>query len=145
MAAENRCLGILAVLVLFMASCGPSVVVTEIPADHARLQAIVTMYAYSCRDLGRPPKHAEDLMPIFKQAKIVNPTEYLTSTRDQNPYAIVWGLDLAGGYRGTKTPIAYERVGKEGNRLVAFCDQSVKELSATEFARIEWPSHHEPE
>ena len=145
MATEKKCLGIVAALVLSMASCGPDVVVTEVPADRARLQAIVTMYAYACRDLRRPPKSAEELLPIFKQAKIENPNEFLISTRDGKPYSIIWGLDLAGRYRGSKTPVAYESVGKDGKRLLVTCDSVVKELSADELAQFDWPKGYIPE
>lgn len=145
MAADKKCLGILAAIVLPALSCGPSEVVTQIPTDHARLKALVTVYAYACRDLQRPPENFEELSPVFKQAKIENPREYLTSTRDGKPYIIIWGLDLERRYLGTKVPIAYESVGKDGMRLLVTCSMEVEELAAEEIAQSEWPSGYEPE
>ncbi|MGI9427463.1 MAG: hypothetical protein ACR2NM_02315 [Bythopirellula sp.] len=145
MATDKKCLGILASLLLTATSCGSSEVVTDIPADHARLKALVTVYAYACRDLKRPPENFADLSQIFKQAKIENPREYFASTRDGKPYVILWGLDLEGRYLGTKVPIAYERGGKDGKRLLVTCNMEIKELAAAEFAQSEWPTGYEPE
>ena len=145
MAGAKKCLGILVAIVLPAISCGPSESVTHIPADHARLKALVTVYAYSCRDLQRPPETFEELLPICKQAKIENPGEYFTSTRDGQPYVIIWGLDLERRYLGAGVPIAYEHTGEDGKRLVVTCNQEIKELSAEELAQAKWPAEHEPE
>jgi hypothetical protein len=145
MAADRKCLGILAAVVLSVVSCGPSEVVTQVPVDHARLQALVTVYAYACRDLQRPPEKFAELLPVCKQAKIEKPRDYFTSTRDGQPYVIIWGLDLEHRYLGAKVPLAYEDVGKEGKRLVVTCNREVQELAAAEIAQSEWPSGYEPE
>ena len=134
---------ILAAAVSFAASCSPKEVVTRIPEDHARLQAIATVYAYACRELGRPPKAIEELAPILSKAQVEDPRAYLTSTRDGLPYAIVWGLDLEGRHLGSTVPLAYEQRGKNGNRLLVRCNQEVTEITSEEFARIEWPPGHE--
>ena len=135
--------GILAVALLSTSSCNPSQVSTRIPEDHARLESIVTVYAYACRDLGRPPESVDDLTPIFKKANVADPQAYLTSTRDGQPYVIVWGIDLESRDLNSAIPLAYEQVGKDGKRLVVTCNQQVQEFSETEFAQIAWPDGHE--
>ncbi len=140
----RNCIALLVVVLLSASSCGPNEVVTRIPEDHARLKALVTVYAYACRDLKRPPKNVEELMPTLEKAKVYSPREYLTSTRDGQPYAIVWGLDLEGRYLGANSPLAYERVGQDGLRLLVTCDQEVMELSVDEMTQVEWPPGHEP-
>lgn len=145
MAGEKKCLGLQAAIVLSALSCGPSKVVTNVSPDHARLKAIVTFYAYACRDLQRTPESLDDLLPIMQQAKVSNPSEYFTSTRDGQPYVIVWGLDLQSRYQGARVPIAYERAGTDGKRLLVMGDQTIEEITHAEFERIEWPKGYEPE
>ncbi len=135
---------ILAIVILSLSSCAPKTVVTRIPADYARLKATVTAYSYACRELNRPPISVEELWPILESAKVDDPVSYLTSTRDGQPYVIIWGLDLGGRHLGSNAPLAYEELGKEGKRLLVTCNQEVKELSEAEFTEIEWPSGHEP-
>lgn len=141
---HRKMLGALGAIILSNLSCSPDKVVTLIPEDHARLKAIVTVYAYACRDLRRPPKSVEELMPIFEQARIENPREYLKSTRDGQSYVIIWGLDLQNRYLGSNFPIAYEQVGQDGMRLLVTCNQVVKELSFEALKTIEWPLDYEP-
>ena len=88
---------VLCVLALGLSSCSPLEIVTEIPIDHDRLKTIATVYAYSIRDLGRPPKSVEELMPTFTKAGIENPGEFLRSSRDNKPYVIIWASLL--GFR----------------------------------------------
>ena len=126
-------------------SCGPNEVVTRIPEDHDRLKAIATVYAYACRDLGRPPKSSEELMPIFERAGIKNPQDDLLSTRDGKPYVIIWGLDLEGQFLGSELPLAYEKDGHEGRRFMVTCCQALLEVAPEEFLVIDWPLGHEPE
>ena len=116
MVARKKLLGVLAILILSAVSCGPSEPVTTVPVDHARLKALVTAYAYACRDLQHAPEEVEELFAVLEQAKVENPREYLTSTRDGEPYVVIWKLDLARRYHGSNVPIAYERVGHDGIR-----------------------------
>lgn len=126
-------------------SCGPNEVVTRIPEDHNRLKAIATVYAYACRDLGRPPKSASELLPTFAKAGVENPRDYLSSTRDGEPYVIIWDVDLEHEYLGSKLLLAYESAGFEGRRLAIACDYSIIEIGYDEFKTLQWPAGHEPE
>ena len=132
-------------ILLTLVSCGPETVVTLIPEDHAQLQGIVTAYAYACRELGRPPQNSEELIPVLEKAKVENPQQFFYSTRDKEPYVIIWGLDLEGRFLGSSVPLAYERFGKAGKRLVVSCSQSIQELDAENFSTIDWPLGHKPE
>ena len=105
----------------------------------------MTVYGYACRDLGHPPEKFEELLPVLQKAKVVNPREYFKSTRDGQPYIVIWGLDLTGRYLEAKVPIAYERVGKDGVRLVISCNFHVEEVSSEQFAQLNWPTGFGPE
>lgn len=135
----------LVALALFSTSCGPGDAVTRVPADHARLRGLVTVYAYAAAELGRPPLSVDELLPVFEQASITDPSKYLTSTRDGKPYVILWGVDLAGGYAGSDSPLAYEQIGVDGERLVVTCGQQIKEVSERAFAYLAWPEGYKPE
>ena len=126
-------------------SCGQGAVVTTIPEDHAKLKAIVTLYAYACRELGRPPQTISDLEVMFEKASIENPQDFLRSTRDGMPYVIIWGLDLEKEFLGSEKPLAYERAGKDGSRLMVNCDQMVSEITSQAMSTIEWPPGYSPE
>lgn len=143
-AKPSSLLWVASAVTLLSSACRPAEVVTRIPIDEARLKGIVTIYAYAAADRGRPPRSVEDLLPIFRQASIDDPDGALTSSRDGQPFVIVWGLDLAGRHAGTSTPLAYEREGRDGTRLLVTCGQQLRELSEEEFAAIDWPDGHVP-
>ncbi|WP_197525014.1 hypothetical protein [Botrimarina hoheduenensis] len=126
-------------------SCRPNETVTRIPADHARLRGIATIYAYAAADLGRPPRSVDELLPIFEKASITDPDQTLTSTRDGQPFVIVWGVDVAGVYAGSAAPLAYERLGVDGRRLAITCGLRIKEVNESEFAVLSWPYGYQPE
>lgn len=133
-----------ALLSLFLA-CRPAEVVTRIPVDHASLQGLVTIYVYAAAELGRPPQSVDELQSTFEKASIEDPSQMLTSTRDGQPFVIIWGLDVTGRYAGADAPIAYEREGLDGVRLVVTCGLQVLEVSDAEFADLHWPEGYEPE
>ncbi len=126
-------------------SCGTNEVVTQIPEDHARLKALATVYAYASRDLGRPPRNTDDLLPTFAKAGIENASEYFLSTRDGTPYVIIWGVDLDNKYRGSDLILVYERMGIEGRRLAIACNHSLVEIDEDKFKKLSWPAGHQPD
>ena len=128
-----------------LCSCSPPEVVTLIPRDHARLKTIATVYAYASRDLERPPNSLDELLPTFGEAGIENPKDYLSSTRDGEPYVIIWGVDLEREYMGSPLPLAYERIGLEGHRIAIACDYTIIEITHDQFATSQWPAGHKPE
>ena len=132
-------------LALTSLSCRSGENVTGIPKDHARLRGIVTIYAYATAGLGRPPRSVEELLPVFEKASIGDPSKTLTSTRDGELFVIIWDVDVAGAYAGSAAPLAYERKGLDGRRLVVTCGQQVKELDQQEFAALAWPDGYEPQ
>lgn len=136
---------VLAGAILGAISCGPSEVITRVPEDQVRLKAIATVYVYACRELGRPPTNFDELRPIFERAKVDTPQDYLQSTRDGMPYVIIWGLDLERQFLGSDLPLAYERAGQRGRRLIVTCNQTLLEINPDEFLELEWPTGHVPE
>ena len=140
-----RAASIWAVCLISLTSCRPAEVVTRVPVDHAKLKGIVTIYAYATADLGRPPESVDELKPIFEKASIDDPQGAITSSRDNQEFVILWGIDLNGRYAGSETPLAHERLGQDGARLVVTCAQRVSEISDTEFASLPWPEGYDPE
>ena len=138
-------LALATVFIPLLLACRPAEVITRIPPDEASLKGLATIYVYAAADLGRPPRSIEELQPIFKKASIEDPTSMLSSTRDGQPYVIIWGLDLAGRYNGTDVPFAYEREGLDGVRLVINCSHQIEEVSEEDFAKLNWPEGHKPE
>ena len=133
-------------LLLICVSCGTNEVVTQIPEDHVRLKALATVYAYACRDLGRPPRNSDDLLPTFAKAGIESTDEYFLSTRYGTPYVIIWGVDLDNNkYRGSDLILVYERVGIEGSRLAIACNHSLVEIDEDKFKALSWPAGHQPD
>ena len=135
---------LLSSLLVGCVSCTQNEVVTHIQEDHARLQSIATIYAYACRDLGRPPKNTDELKPTFAKAGLEDVREYFLSTRDGKPYVIIWGVDLEQKYRGSKLLLAYEQEGLEGRRLAIACNHTLAELTQDEFDDLQWPAGHQP-
>ncbi len=125
-------------------ACRPNQVVTRIPTDHASLQGLATIYIYAAAELGRPPQSLDDLQPIFAKASIQDPTKMLVSTRDKQPFEIIWDVDVAGRYAGSDVPIAYERTGVEGMRLLITCSMVIKQIDEEEFTNLKWPIGYKP-
>lgn len=113
------------------------------PDDPSRLRGITTLYSLAARELGRPPKNVDELKAILAPATD-DPSIALTSTRDQQEFVIVWGLDLTGRQANSDTIVAYERTGVEGKRMVVDCRGEVREVTPDEFKQLKFPKGHTP-
>ena len=107
--------------------------VTTVPEDHAHLKGIVTVYAYATRDLRRPPQKVDELLPIFEKARIEDPQSFLTSTRDGQPYVMIYGKRPPNVHRDL---VGYEQTGVDGKRYVAFTLGNVEEVDETRFREL---------
>jgi hypothetical protein len=110
-------------------------------SDIGNLRGIANVYALAQRNLGRPPKDVEELKAILAPA-MEDPASVFRSQRDGEEFVIVWGLDLMGRDVNSTTPIAYERKGVDGKRMVLNTRGEVSELTNEEFARLKFPPGH---
>jgi hypothetical protein len=111
--------------------------------DFGNLRGIARVYAMAHRNLGRPPQRAEELKAILAPA-MKDPSSVFRSQRDGEEYVIIWGLDVMGREFNSTTPLAYERKGVDGKRLVVNCRSEVTEVADAEFAKLKFPRGHTP-
>lgn len=120
--------------------------VVEQPIDPTQQQLILIGGAYRQYTLEKqtPPSNPEDLKQII--ARLGGNDSVWVSTRDGEPFVIVWNLDLRQPPTWAKsTPVlAYEKKGKNGKRFVRTVVGSVEELSEKEFAAASFPPGHTP-
>jgi hypothetical protein len=121
--------------------------VVEKPIDPTQQQLILIGSAYQQYTFtkGAAPTKPEDLKQQILELG-GNDTVWI-SPRDGQPFVIMWNLDLRQPQTWAKsTPVlAYEKLGKNGKRLVRTVVGSVEELSAQEFADASFPPGHTPE
>jgi hypothetical protein len=103
-------------------------------------------YVKAARNLGHPPTDIEQVKSSLPAALDSDDVEKVfQSTRDGNPYVIVWGVDIIGAEKNSDTILAYERTGANGMRWVVTCRGESKEVNDTEFANLPFPKNHQPE
>jgi hypothetical protein len=122
--------------------CGPSAVHGPPASDADHLRSIVNVYAIANRDLGRPPTKMVELENVLAPV-MKDPSSVFRSSRDGEQFVIVWGLDV-GRYGNTSTPLAYEKNGVNGKRLIVDFQGKIREVSNEEFAQIKFPKGHTP-
>jgi hypothetical protein len=111
--------------------------------DTGNLRGIARVYSTAHRNLGRPPQSVEELKQVLGRA-MPDPSSVFRSHRDGEEYVIVWGLDLLGRDFNSSAPLAYEKKGVEGKRLVVDCRGEVTEITNAEFAKLKFPKGHKP-
>jgi hypothetical protein len=125
----------------------PSVI--EKPIDPTQQQLILIGAAYQQYTYAKesPPSKPEDLKQNIQE--LGGNDAVWISTRDGQPFVIVWNLDLRQPptwASPNSTPVlAYEKTGKNGKRFVRTVMGSVEELSEQEFAAASFPPGHSPE
>ena len=135
---------VLALAVLAGCSGGPPP--NDVDPTQERLVKIGLAYREYCDRQMKAPAGAEDLNPLLK-AQGADDTVW-NSARDQQPFVVVWGLDLRQPpvWAGDKLPVlAYERLGKSGKRFVRTIHGATLEMSAAEFTAAAFPPGHTPE
>jgi hypothetical protein len=123
----------------------PTVVEKTIDPTQQQLILIGAAYQQYTHTKEAPPSKQEDLKQQI--AELGGNDSTWISTRDGQSFVVVWNLDLRQPPTWAKsTPVlAYEKVGKNGKRLVRTVMGSVEELSEQEFAAASFPSGHTPE
>ena len=149
MAAHNRrrsavfkaCPSGLALAALLLAGCsggGPKPPAPDVSADN--LTAIANAYILYASEKKTPPKSAEDLKAAVPQ---ITQTDFLTSSRDGQPFVILWGADPSAGMGEQPLVIGYEKEGKDGFRFVATA-MGVMMMDDEGFAQANFPAGHTP-
>lgn len=83
---------------------------------------------------GGAPKNAEEIKPFLKLlSKDEEPDDLLSSPNDNEPYVIMWGVNLE---RQTDTAaiLAHEKKGADGKRYVINVARIVSQMSDADFA-----------
>lgn len=121
--------------------CGDGAPTAPPPDDGAeRLSEVGNAYVMFAQEKQRPPKSAEELaarLPAIAQS------DYLVSTRDGQPYVILWGTEIKGGMGESPRVIGYEQQGAKGFRYVLTA-MGVMMMDEEGFARASFPEGHQP-
>lgn len=129
-------------LLLSALGCSPSVKNVDV-GDIEGLRKVAAAYTQAAARTGRPPSKPADLQPFLPKGE--NLEQLLASSRDGQPYVILWGVDPRPG-KGGATPlvIGYEKKGKNGIRFV-FLDMGVVSMTDGDFAKANFPQGRKPE
>jgi len=133
--------GCVALAVLGLAGCGTKVA-PEPPKGsvHANLEAICNAYRKASMELKRPAKLEE-----FKNALkgYGDPEQLLISPRDGQPFVLVIGTDIWAEPRPTNPLIiAYEKVGKDGQRFTVMANGTVAPFTDEEMSNFRFAAGH---
>ena len=141
--SDIRRVGLLLALAVSI-GCSRSSAPEEI-GDRTKLQSLANAYAAFVKDAKRAPNGWADLAPRFKKDIVADPEKFFVSSRDGQPYVIIWGVDAVDSTRAAQSVLVYESQGADGKRLVADCARRVKELKDAEFRRMRFAKGHKPE
>jgi hypothetical protein len=129
-----------AMAVATMAGCGAESQVPP-PNDANNMRGILRYYSMAAVGLGRPPTKMEELEATLIGA-VDDPTPFFRSTRDGQPYQVVWGQTLS--QLPTDTVVVYESRGADGQRMVMQLNGEQRLVSEEEFAKIKFPKNYKP-
>ncbi len=104
--------------------------------DESKLQALAKIYSYAAQDKRTPPQGWSDLDYLIQQSDIADPEAYFVSSRDGNPYVVMWGLDAGQLARGHNVVIAYEAEGTQGKRWVVTSSTRAQEVTEEVFNKL---------
>ncbi len=105
------------------------------------LTTIAKAYFRAMETNRRPPSGPEDLKPFLPRDAAQD--SLFRSARDGQPFVIVWGTDPRGGMDLKPLVIGYEKVGKDGDRMV-FTAMGVMTMTDKSFAEANFPKGHKP-
>src|SRR5262245_30444540 len=125
--------GVFASSLLGLAGCGGAAKEQPNPTpDH--LRKILQAFDLANYEKRRGPNDADELRSYLKQVNGVDdPDELLLSPNDNQPYEIVWGVNLLNE-ENPGAVVAYEQKGVSGKRYVITAARVVKEMSDAEFS-----------
>ena len=105
---------------------------TENPSA-ANLRTISQAYDLVLFKKGRPPQNVDDLKPFLKELRAnEDPDVLLRSPNDNEPYEIVWGVNLDNA-SNISAVLAHEKNGVNGTRYVITVARLVKTMGDEDF------------
>jgi hypothetical protein len=120
--------------------CGsPEGVPKDQGANH--LDEVARAYIQYTNAKGRPPASAEELKPTLPQEAAA--ADFFQSSRDGQPFVIIWGTDPRQGMAVKPLVIGYEQQGDDGVRYV-FTAMGVMTMDDETFAAANFPAGHQP-
>jgi hypothetical protein len=124
---------------LAAAGCGSRTPEAPPSEIEKKLDAIGDAYLRATVRLHKPPQNLDDLLPSLQE--FGNPDDLLRSPDDNQPFEIVWGVELRRlKARGSDIPIiAFEKVGKDGKRHVLRGRSEVLRLTTGELKSARFP------
>jgi len=151
MLAQHRLFTILLPLFLgFVSGCSSTP--PEPPAEDptaGRLRKIGLAYMEVHNNTGKPPQNVNQIKDALKQMGESDPDSLLISPRDGKPFTIILSVDTRKGGEAPNSDappvvLAYEQVGKDGNRYILTTLCFAIPLSADDFAKAKFPAGHIP-
>jgi hypothetical protein len=128
---------------LLLAGCSRESPPAYEPSDsEINLHKIARAYLRASDGLQHPPRNAGELRPYFDGD---DADSALRSPDDGAEYVILWGAtttDLLARGSSQHPVLAYERVGKDGKRLVLQMPPQVTTMSAEELAKASFAVPH---
>jgi hypothetical protein len=125
---------------LIAGGCGASRGAPQAKPQAARMNVLARMYASATGKLGRPPQNEAELKKFLageraklEAAHVSSPDELFVSENDGAPLVIRYGPRPAGPGRDV---IAYEKVGVDGKRFVAFSTGDAFALDEAKFREL---------
>jgi hypothetical protein len=111
------------------------------------LNNIARAYGIIVNDSHRPPRGVEELKTLLsglhKADMVPDPEEIFVSSRDGQPYVIIYGANL--GTVSSPEILAYEKKGADGKRYVLLMSRDVRQLTDQEFKQARFANGHKPE
>ena len=134
----------LTVLVAVLAGCSSQPVLSGNDPTEVRLRAVGQAYGRAADALKRPPRNADELRKFLPEVPDTEPTNILTSARDNQPFVVVGGIDfrLADATPESPTVLAYERTVTGGERWAIDYRMTVRRFSEAEFTKVPFPPNH---
>ena len=128
---------LLALLVNVLCGCGAPAEPEAVQKQSASMRGLAVSYGqYISQHRGRPPKSEKVLRKFIEEqsdtfldsfsAESID--DLFTSPRDNEPYVVVYGKKAS--------VVAYEKVGVDGKRFVAYDIGGVEEVDEAKFAEL---------
>jgi hypothetical protein len=147
----RRCWALAILAVIALPGCGSNVAPPA--ARDTNLESLARLYGMCTGQMGRPPASAEELKSFIAQMPagqrqamgVADAEKLFISPRDNQPYVVRWGQGggAPGASNGSTQPastgetvIAYEKIGFEGKRFVAFDIGRTEEVDDARFREL---------
>jgi hypothetical protein len=121
--------------------CGPGVDADARRTQNSRLRDVISMYVYSMRTLGRPPRDEAEFKEfinkqggkVLEKSGVSSADELLVSEHDGKPLVVLYQKPTSGKAAGI---IAYEAEGVDGVRDVGYELGNIVEMNEEQFSEL---------